>query len=474
MKNKNLLSHILVYSIGTFLSKGIGLLLLPLYTRVFSAEQYGVLDLLAVSIILLSYVVSFQMDQGVARYFVEAKSKRMKQSIVSTGLLHYLACFGVVTALIIMARSSIATLLLKNSDFASVVMVAGVFFGINSISLYVQNQLKWQFEAIKYTALSLLNLVLTPLLVLLFAIYFKLGLIGVYYAYISTATLIVVLGMVYIRHNINFQQVNLKVWKKMYHYSYPLIFSCIIAYLMQILDRYFISEMVSLSQLGVYGVGARIATISMILFQGFQVAFGPYLMNEYKHADTPVKLTKVFNILVLLSTGIWLFFGLFSKEFLTLMAGPEFYAASAVIPILLAAANIQQLGVQFSYGFSIAKKTKWIPLITLIGLLINIVLNMILIPSHGIVGASLATLISIVIVTVINISWSQRYYPIPYQVFKPALTVVVAIAIVWGLTYVGGNPIVKGIAMIAYTVCFAWVYRDELQIIMRKMKHLAR
>ena len=95
MKKPKLLSDVIIYSISSFLSKGISFLLLPLYTRIFSTYEYGILDILSVSIVLLTLLVSCQIEQGVARFFIDSKSHEMKQAIATTGFFHTLIIFTI-------------------------------------------------------------------------------------------------------------------------------------------------------------------------------------------------------------------------------------------------------------------------------------------------------------------------------------------------------------------------------------------
>jgi len=123
---------------------------------------------------------------------------------------------------------------------------------------------------------------------------------------------------------------------------------------------------------------------------------------------------------------------LFSREILRLFTTPPYYGAWAIIPVLAVASVCSKMYI-FAPGLDIEKKTKRIALINIAAAVVNVVLNLFLIPHLGILGSALATLISSVILFFAYMHMSQKFYPIPYRwgvilpaCFAAALVIVMA------------------------------------------------
>ena len=111
---KKLLKDTFIYGLGSFASKCIGLILLPFYTRVFSVGDYGILDILSITVMFTMLIVSLQIDQGFARFFAAARSVQEKRSYGTTALFYYSGSFFCVMALIIMFSANISQVLFSS------------------------------------------------------------------------------------------------------------------------------------------------------------------------------------------------------------------------------------------------------------------------------------------------------------------------------------------------------------------------
>ncbi len=420
MQKTSFLKDSMIYTIGTFLSKGIAFFLLPFYTRIFTPEDYGILDFIAISISILSLVFSCQMDQGVARFLITSKSIQSKKSYATVGFLHYLIFFGLVSLLIIIFRNVIAIYFLNRPDLSALVGLSGVFMFTEMIYSFFQNQLKWEFKSKHYSMIVCLRVLLHTSLVLFLAGVMHLKLYGVYIGYII-GNLILLAPLYYFTHqSLDIRVTSLKRWKQMLFFSMPLIFSSLAITLFQYCDRFFIQRLISLSELGIYSVGVKIASVTLLLFNGFTLAFGPYVFQNFKRPEAKDNIRKIFNIIFIISGFIILGLSCFSTEILMLLTTQSFYAAHSVIPLIVSSNVLYYLGVDFSVGIALAKKNYYYIYINTIGILINMALNIAWIPRFGIVGAASATFVSLIIVTVASIYLSQRLYPISYD-FKKVL-----------------------------------------------------
>jgi O-antigen/teichoic acid export membrane protein len=466
-----------IYTISTFLSKGISFFLLPFYTRIFTPEDYGVLDIIAISISILSLLFSCQMDQGVARFLVSSKSIQSKKSYATVGLFHFGIMFGICSTIIFLARLPIATHLLGRPDLSNAIGLASIFMFTEMIYYFFQNQLKWEFKSKQYAIISICKVILNISLVLVLSGVMHLKFTGVYLG--SIITNIILLGPLYYftHHSIDISFASSKRWKKMMIFSVPLIFSSLAINLFQYSDRFLIQKMLSLSELGIYSIGVKIASVTLILFNGFSLAFGPYVYQNFKNPDAKDTIRKIFNGIFVISGLIVLGLSAFASEILIVMTTKSFYKAASVIPLIVTSNVLYYLGINFSIGISIAKKNQYYIYINVIGLILNIFLNITLIPKWGVIGASAATFISLLIITGLSIYVSQKVHHIPYEfkkIFMLSLWMVLSMTL---SAFFGKFPIslsliaLKTLMILAYIGIAAFLFRQETLDLLKKANH---
>jgi O-antigen/teichoic acid export membrane protein len=226
------------------------------------------------------------------------------------------------------------------------------------------------------------------------------------------------------------------------------------------IDRLAINALMSIGDVGLFGVGYRVASIITLLMAGFQGALLPLVYHRYQDASTPAELARIFRYFtaaaLLLTAGL----SMFAREALAVLSTPDYYAAWAVIPLLVPAAILSNM-VIFAPGLGIAKKTGLIAAINIAGATINTLLNLALIPLLGIQGAALATFISAAIIFIVYLRYSQRLYPVPHRWPQLGLAALLTIAAVFvGVQFdysSWGNIAVKLLLGVALAASFLWL-----------------
>ena len=177
----------------------------------------------------------------------------------------------------------------------------------------------------------------------------------------------------------------------MLRFSIPLVPSGIGVLVTLYIDRVAIRTLMTIADVGLFGIGYRIASITGLLMVGFQVALTPLIYANYRDPRMPDELATIFRAFVGFAVLIILGLGpLFAREILVIVATPTFYPAAAVVPLLAPALLLSSMYV-FAPGLAIAKRTGPIAAIHISSALLNTALNLTLIPLLGISGAALAT-----------------------------------------------------------------------------------
>jgi O-antigen/teichoic acid export membrane protein len=229
-----------------------------------------------------------------------------------------------------------------------------------------------------------------------------------------------------------------------------------------------INHFLSLEAVGLYGMGFRIAAIVSLLLVGFNKALVPLIYKHYKEEDSPKKIGDLFRVFVAVALFLFLGLSMFSVEILWLLTTPNFYSARLVVVFLVPAILLSQI-YMFAPGLALAEKTQIIMWISFGSAALNGLLNIIMIPWFGYIGAGIATMISHFIVCLIYIKLSQRYYFIPFEWVKIWLAVFGVVILYLASLYIEFGSIfafaMKSILMVLaliVIVCSKLIPLDEV------------
>lgn len=390
----------------------ISIFLIPFYTRVFTPSDYGIIDLIAIISNLVALTIALEISQGLGRFTLDANSQKDKIEYASTALIFTIIAYSIFFVISVMNTDFFSVLLFKSQNEAKIFVVAvsamwvnGIFSLLNLQLVYLKKPLNYAITNITF---NLLSIILTVILVLLL----KIGVIGVFYGQLCAGLLCLSISFYYTRGSFALIIKREKLIE-MLKFSIPLIPSSIGIFISLFIDRLAINQFMSLSDLGIYGIGLRIASMINLFISGTQMAINPLIYSHYKEKDTPDALVKIFRFFLVPSFLVLIGASIFSKELLIIFTTPSFYGASEVIPVLIFAIFFAGTYVFFP-GLVLVKKTKIIALINISGALLNIYLVYTLIPLYGIYGAGISTLLSAFLLFSVNAWISQKNYYIPY------------------------------------------------------------
>ena len=404
----------LVYSLSGLAGRFIGVFLVPVYTRIFSPDQYGVIDLISTFIVFLNILLILGLDSAVGRYYVDTENKGDKKLTASTTLYSILAFSIVVVLLLILFSNKISILLFDTPVYSTILTVALASVPFSILFASFQNLLKWNYQPGLFAITSVGCLLIQASFVIYFVVFLKLGILGIYVGSLVTFIIFSGVGFWLTRssYTLNFSSRRLK---ELLYFGVPLIPLSLAHYIMTYSDRYFLNHFSGLHEVGLYGIGYKLASLISILLLGFQHAWGPFVYSTYKNKNAKQVFSKTFDyVSIAICLGI-LALSLFSKEILLFFTTQEYIEAYKVVPLIMASIATYTLGGYFSVGIGIAKKNIHRAWSGGVAALTNLVLNYLLIPPLGMIGAATATIISFLVLGGILTLISQRYYYIEYK-----------------------------------------------------------
>lgn len=416
----------LFYTASNLLTRGLAFLLLPLYTRVFSPEEFGTLDYLTAVGGFISVTVALEIAQGLARFVPERlDDPAARRAYASTSLWFTVFSYTLMVTLVLVFQRELAETLLDSALKADLIVVASIAFWVNGLVYLVQSQLRWELRARASSLLSIVSALLVIVFTLVMVVWLRWGLAGALLAQILGGLVALVPGFYLTRssYGLEFDWLRLR---RMLAFSVPLIPSSVGVMVALYVDRLVIKELMSLSDVGLYGVGYKVAMVVSLALVGFRGALTPLVYAHHKKESTPSDLARIFRIFCAFALLLFASLSLFAQPIIGLLAPESYSPAALVVPILVLSVLFSSMYI-FAPGLDIEKRTGMIAIINISAAALNTALNFAFIPVWGIEGAALATLVSFFCAFCMYMWFSQRLYPVPHEWRKllPAFAMVV-------------------------------------------------
>ncbi len=407
-----------LYTIASFITKGLSLLLLPFYTAYFVASDYGIIEMMTVFGGVFNAIASFSLYQGVSRYLGEpslAQAKKIKiasTAIIFVTISYIIFCFSIILFDDFFINILSSDVVIDKTTFT----LAIISVSVNGIFYSLGIQMRFLRKVSLFAMASFLHAILNILLTIYLVLYLERGINGIYEASIYITPLIIIIQLWALRKNLKFQ-FGFSELKKLFVFSYPLIPAAIAYLVLNFTDRIFIKEQLSYEAVGQYGVASKFSLVISIIILGFGSALTPILYNNHDQENTKTQLRRLFYAFFSIGTIGVLSLSIFSLETLIIFTQQPYYAAYVIMPLLYISMLITGLNL-FSSGLHIKEKTKILGVIVFFSAATNVLLNYLLIPHFQLIGAALATLISILINNSTVYYFSNRNYDLKINFTK--------------------------------------------------------
>ena len=402
-----------IYAIPSIVSRGLAIILIPLYTRVLTPADYGSFDLLFVFASLVNLTVALEVAQGVARYYSDEKDAERRVLYASSAFWFTIFCYTVFLGVSFVFSNELSRLVMGREGLESSFQVGVIYIFINGAFYLIQNQFRWEFRSVHYAIVSTIVTVVTAVLALMLTYVVAWGLTGLLLGMVGGALAGCLYGLWYLRHSFRFRFEWTRL-KEMLIFSAPLVPSGIAVFGGLYIDRIMINHYLTLDDVGLFGIGFRVAGIVGLVIVGFQGALTPLIYAHYRDPATPMQLARIFRIFLSFALLMFLAVSLFSKEILMALTVPAYYDAASIVVFLVPAILLSNMYI-FAPGTGIEKKTHLILWINVAGAVVNVLLNALFIPLLGIEGAAVAKLLSYSFVFAAYMWYSQKLYHVPHD-----------------------------------------------------------
>ena len=430
---KSLFKSSMIYGVGSAFMRAMTFLLLPFYTN--ELENYGEFVLVMTTIAFLRICYSHGMGDSFLKTYSQSD---LKQKITSTYLIYILFIMMVISSLFIILNATIYVgnqiplLALLQNKLIFIILI--VMF--DTLNYRVVDILRIKNYAAYYMAGQIVGVITTFSLTIYLVNQFspdylflkflndevECALFAVLAGAIST--FIVFLPILF--KNLKIKEFSKSHLKTMVSLSIRFFPAALFFMFMELLDRYLLKLLLEGPNvndlIGIYSVGCKLASIPMLLIGAFNLGWQPFYLNNGNTKQAIMQYRKVGNIFILTMLSIsWLvsiimpIIVTFNIPFLDNypIIGPKFIAGIEIIPFILLSHIFYALYIINMPAIYLCNKQNWSPILRIFGALINIVLNVILIPIWGIYGAAIATAAGYGLMFLLLFYKNRLWMPIP-------------------------------------------------------------
>ena len=430
-KTANFGKDFIVYAVGAASQMVLSFILLPILTKLFNPTEYGLIDISTTIIQIVSIGFGFRMTTAVSFYYYFHNDEHEKKQTVTTGLLFLLVINILTVFLLSINATSLGAAIYKSPAYTNIFKITIFVAGLSVLQNFLFHLLRISRRASLYVVASLLKGGLQVGIIILFVISFGLGLRGYFYGYLSTVFLSLLIIFSITKKYLTFS-FSKKRLIELLKYGVPLIPAGISLWALQLVDRFFLIHYATLADVGLYGVGVRSTILLVLLISSLQLAWGPFAFSIMKQDDAKKVYTEIFSLFVIIATWLIILTTYFAKEAITLVTTPEYTQAYVVTPFLSFGTFFLGAYTLLSIGINLVNKMHIITTTTIIAAILNIILNFILIPRYGILGAAISTASSYLVSTMLVYFFSQKYYPIDYKMKKNMTIVLISVGYLIG------------------------------------------
>lgn len=415
---KRLFKNLSIYGLGGILAKSISFLLLPLYTRVLSPEDYGILAIVSIVGAVIGIFYGFMISSGFVRNYYDSSDAKQMRILFSTALWFTFINATILSLLLLFYSVYIASLIFKFSDGSFYIKLIVISAMLYSLSPIYYGLLMVREQATKYITVNIITLILTLTSTIVLLVIFKWSVKGVLVGQIigKSIELFILASMMFKDVNLRF---SITALKDMLKFSGPLIPMQLAFLIMTLSDRFFLQGYKDINEVGLYSLGYKFAALIPLFAIQPLKAWGPYifsLINHPQKCKTNIADFSRYYLSAILF--ITLSISILSREVLMIMAKTEYWSSWKVVYILCISSVLFGMINVAAYGFHIVKKTYITSFFFCLGALVNLLFNYLLIPRYGMIGASYATSLSFLGVLIGYFVYLERVYPVPFQYLK--------------------------------------------------------
>lgn len=420
---RKLALHVSNYSITSLLVTVSGLVSFPIFTRMFTVEEYGVLNLISATLGLVTGIAKLGIQHSIVRFYGEIKAKKSAVAVShyrSTTLFGMIAVATLVTIVWIAVSQLIPPSWWNDERVPGLLLLTSILVIVQPVDSCLCNFLRAEERSGLLGVYRVTSRYVGLAAVLLTLFYVARDLRGFYGATIITETCGVILLFVIMSRGRHYspRDFSPELFRRMLIFGVPMIGWELAGVTLNIGDRYVIQTLLGSGPLGIYSVGYTFCEfVQGILLSSIGQAIMPMYVRSWEENGeeaTQRFLRQALHFYMMLALPVVAGLSAVGGDLLVFLASEKYHESAIIIPYVIGGMAVNGMVIIVGAGLFIHKQTLMIAGLVAVCAVLNIILNVLLVPHWGIVAAAVATLVSYLVLTLSMLWVSARRIPISF------------------------------------------------------------
>jgi O-antigen/teichoic acid export membrane protein len=315
-----LIKHSTIYAVADISRKLISFIMLPIYTRFLTPEDYGAVELLSMVITIAEILLGARLGHAIFRFYYKYDAPLQKKQVLSTALIITLFASVFALFILILSANKLSMFVFNTYELQGILSLFALRVVLIPIEEYAFLLLRIHKKVWHFFTFSIIKTILQLSLNIYFVVVLNKGVEGVVLSSLYSGAIMSIPALFYLFRTtgMNF---NVEIAKKLILFSAPLWGSAILGFYLGLSDRFFIQKMIDLNEVGIYALSVKLAMILMILvWWPFEKAWEGVRYEIYNSPEgSKLQFMNVFSTINLVSILVGLGICLFSREVITPM-----------------------------------------------------------------------------------------------------------------------------------------------------------
>jgi O-antigen/teichoic acid export membrane protein len=464
---KLFIENFLAYGAVNVINKIIPLLLLPVITRLLTdPSDFGVYDMYNLIIGFASPLAMLGIYDALFREYFEKENQKYRYNVTSTANRIIMLTSIVICFILILFNKTFSRLFFGTSIYGIIVIFSAIEIVFLSNKEIIAAPTRIQNKRKVYVFSGIIES-LTYYVLAIFLIYMGFSYFGMIYANIIASLVMLTLFWMLNKDFFTNGKYDKDIARELFRIGIPLLPTFLIYWVFHSMDKLMITNMLGTVELGIYSVGARVASVSSLIYAAFAGGWQYFAFSTMRDEDYKHMMGKIWEALFVISSCFFVMVFLFKDIAFNILFVGDYRKGVIVFPYLLFAPFLQMLYQVLGTQFQIIKKTYYSPVMLSLGVIVNLFLNYILIPSMGIKGAAIATLLGFVVIVGVAIIIVVCIKKLVCFKIKTYIMLLIFSGVFIILNCFGVSVLTVGIGISYLSLCVLLYYKEVL-ILFRK------
>jgi len=414
----------ILYGVGGVLTQLVGVVLIPIYTRYLTPDEYGIAQLLIVTSAFVVTIAQLGLTSAIFRSALYDESKDVRTTY-STAFYTL-----VVSALLVLGIGSrftrvISNLLFNTPAYGRLVLIAFATVALDTAIVVPMARLRIEERAIHYSIVTFASFGCRLLLNILFVVLLRRGAAGLIEANALQSLLFIFIYIWLIKDQLA-PRFSRSEFLGLIGFGLPIVPALISSRILSISDRYILKYYGDLTAVGLYSLGYRIASVVSLAVAAFQTAWPAVLFSAGRSPDAKRFYARVMTYFLIFGSYLALGVSVLAEDILRVLSSAAFHPAYKVVPLLSLAYVFYGAYFVTTTGIQLEKKTHYFAYAAGAAAALQVGLNFLLIPHLGMMAAALNSAISRLAMPLIIVWISRRFYRVRYEHKRICVIAIVA------------------------------------------------